>query len=269
METGFWHQPFSEDRLQYLMQNLVFTDMDGTLLDHHTYSYDPAKPMLAHLRQANIPLILATSKTRSEVLIWQEKLGIDSPFIVENGAGVFVREEGEVRPIGNYLDYGAIRGLFAPWREQYGVRGFGDMDVGEVVELTGLEGSSAKLAMRRDFSEPFICQRELSVAFLEEASDAGLKVLKGGRFYHLLDERADKGSALMLLKNHYADRYGSIQTFALGDSPNDFSMLEVADKAILIPHPDGTHEPCVISGLIRASAPGPEGWNAALKKLLG
>ena len=29
-----------------MTKTLVFTDMDGTLLDHHTYSFDAAKPAL-------------------------------------------------------------------------------------------------------------------------------------------------------------------------------------------------------------------------------
>jgi len=46
---------------------IVFTDLDGTLLDHHDYSYAAALPALQLLAQSNTPLIFNTSKTASEV----------------------------------------------------------------------------------------------------------------------------------------------------------------------------------------------------------
>lgn len=36
---------------------LIFTDLDGTLLDSHTYDWQPAAPWLYRLRERNIPLI--------------------------------------------------------------------------------------------------------------------------------------------------------------------------------------------------------------------
>ena len=50
-----------------LKQLLVFTDMDGTLLDHHDYSYAPALNMLDILKGRHIPVIPTTSKTKAEL----------------------------------------------------------------------------------------------------------------------------------------------------------------------------------------------------------
>ena len=46
---------------------LVFTDLDGSLLDHHSYSYRDALPQLHVLDRADIPVIPASSKTRAEI----------------------------------------------------------------------------------------------------------------------------------------------------------------------------------------------------------
>ena len=46
---------------------IVFTDLDGTLLDHDDYSFEAARPALAKLETLNIPVILTTSKTATEV----------------------------------------------------------------------------------------------------------------------------------------------------------------------------------------------------------
>lgn len=34
---------------------LVFSDLDGTLLDSHSYDWQPAAPWLSRLHEANIP----------------------------------------------------------------------------------------------------------------------------------------------------------------------------------------------------------------------
>jgi predicted mannosyl-3-phosphoglycerate phosphatase (HAD superfamily) len=48
---------------------LIFTDLDGSLLDHHTYSFAPAANYLDRLETQGIPVIPITSKTRAEVLV--------------------------------------------------------------------------------------------------------------------------------------------------------------------------------------------------------
>ena len=69
---------------------VVFSDLDGSLLDHHNYSYAPAQPGIRRLQEQDIPLVLATSKTRDEVLVFVNELGLDTPFIIENGGGILV-----------------------------------------------------------------------------------------------------------------------------------------------------------------------------------
>jgi predicted mannosyl-3-phosphoglycerate phosphatase (HAD superfamily) len=65
--------------------DVVFSDMDGTLLEHSTYSFAEAQPALDLLKSRGIPLDVCTSKTRSEVEFWRRLLGNKHPFIVENG----------------------------------------------------------------------------------------------------------------------------------------------------------------------------------------
>ena len=69
---------------------LVFSDLDGSLLDHYTYSFLEALPTVNLLEQLNIPLVLASSKTRAEIIELRSALGNRHPFIVENGAAVFI-----------------------------------------------------------------------------------------------------------------------------------------------------------------------------------
>jgi HAD superfamily hydrolase (TIGR01484 family) len=66
---------------------VVFSDLDGTLLDHETYSFDAARPGLDALKSRGIPLILASSKTRAEMQDLAPQLGA-AGLIFENGGGL-------------------------------------------------------------------------------------------------------------------------------------------------------------------------------------
>ena len=88
-------------------QRLIFTDLDGSLLDHNTYSHKPAVSLLETLNQVGIPVILTSSKTLAEIVPLREMISNSHPFIVENGAGIYV-------PM-NYFSY-----LPSSWRENEG-----------------------------------------------------------------------------------------------------------------------------------------------------
>jgi len=60
------------------------------LLDHSTYSFAPAKKALRLLKKYEIPLVVCTSKTRSEIEFWRKEIGNTDPFISENGGGIFI-----------------------------------------------------------------------------------------------------------------------------------------------------------------------------------
>ena len=71
-----------------MMSLVVFSDLDGTLLDHYTYSFEDARPALGRLRAAGVPLVLCTSKTRAEIAPLRDALRNTHPFISENGGAV-------------------------------------------------------------------------------------------------------------------------------------------------------------------------------------
>ena len=75
------------------IEQIIFTDLDGTLLNHHDYSFEEAREAIEYIKKSSIPLIIVTSKTFSEVRVLQEKLGITCPFIVENGSAVYTNKE--------------------------------------------------------------------------------------------------------------------------------------------------------------------------------
>jgi len=260
---------------------IVFTDLDGTLLNHGDYSFEPALEALELIKLASIPLILTTSKTFSEVVKLQNKLGIKEPFIVENGAGIFIPREcvlaktlpykedwTEVSDAHSYIE---LRLFFTNMQRQYPIRGFADMKAEEVIELTGLDKECTLDAIKRDFTEPFIIEDSSLIPSLREKANAeGLDIVQGGRFFHLISLHQDKAKAMLHLTHLYDEFYNEEHsTIALGDSANDFTMLHAADIGVLIPLYAGSFSKIDNPQKIKkAKFAGPKGWNEAIKELL-
>ncbi|WP_419835079.1 HAD-IIB family hydrolase [Endozoicomonas atrinae] len=259
---------------------LVFTDLDGSLLDHDNYSWAVAQPALKLLYEREIPVIFNTSKTLAEAVVIQREMGFEQPFITENGmvttipAGCF-RDSCETEPTHFFhgQPYRSIRRVLSNIRRQYGFRfkGFGDLTEKQVAEVTGLSIGEASKAMARKASEPLVWLDSHSALpeFVELLESEGLHLTRGGRFYHV-SGKGNKGLALHALLKKYRQEYpeDSFTTCALGDGMNDLPMLEAVDYPVLIRSehglaPDVSH----IVEVVETSGVGPEGWNQAILDL--
>jgi mannosyl-3-phosphoglycerate phosphatase family protein len=281
--------PDNEGKTAVRGQIVLFSDLDGTLLDARDYTFGPALPALERVRQKAIPLIFCTSKTAAEIELWQSRLDIHDPYILESGGGIFVPDScfspGEIRtvwPDARSIDGGTLLVLGTPYvalrealcelrSEGFEVRGLGDMDAEEVSGLTGLTLEQAHLAKQRHFDEPFVFDRDSDPAELERLRSAirrrGFR-WSMGRLHHITGDN-DKGKAVDVVKKLYQRKFGSIFTVALGDTPLDFPMLKSVDYSVLVRQPEGGYAACTeIPGLYRAAGIGPEGWNEAILHLI-
>lgn len=258
---------------------LVFTDLDGTLLNHDDYDFADALQAIDYLNSRHIPIIISTSKTFSEVIKLQKKLNIRHPFVVENGAGIFIPSDCILADSMIYKDewikvshahsYIELRLFFTKMKRNYPIRGFGDMSVEEVSSLTCLEMTAAEDAMKRDFTEPFLLEdSSLFAALKSEANFEGFDIVEGGRFYHLISMNQDKASAMLQL-THLYDEFHNIlhKKIALGDSANDFTMIQQADIGVLIPKDNGTYASIGTKDIKKAKHSGPKGWNEAILEI--
>lgn len=248
---------------------LVFSDLDGTLLDHESYQWKAATEALRALRDIGAGLVLASSKTAPEISQLRAQIGFeDWPAIVENGAGVLPAHTQSVSDLDRYADLRAqIDRVPGPLREKF--RGFGDMGVDALVSHTGLPESQAKLAKTRAFSEPGLwsgTQDELE-SFLAVLSEAGIIGQRGGRFV-TLSFGGNKADRVTELTKMYSPRY----TVALGDAPNDIKMLESTDFGVVVANPHSRPLPRLNGAekdrIIRTKAAGPQGWNEAVLALI-
>ncbi|MDO6459171.1 HAD-IIB family hydrolase [Granulosicoccaceae sp. 1_MG-2023] len=256
---------------------IVLTDLDGTLLDHHSYSFAAAEPALNRLRRAGVPLVIVTSKTRAEVARLADRLESPHPYVLENGALIAL-------PPGYFGEDGGALIRLSPAYEElcawaarirrekgYRFRGFADMDAAAVAAATGLSEEDAALAKARDGSEPFIWEDtpEALQAFSADVEARGWRLMQGGRFYHLLG-RTDKAYAAEQLLSHYRELPGEpLRSIALGDSPNDLPLLQIADIAVVIRRHDGSWMDAQVNGRkIQTEGIGPVGWNEAVGSIL-
>ena len=252
-------------------QLIIFTDLDGALLDQHSYSFDAANRALTAIKQRGYPLILVSSKTLDELQQLQQQLDITSPLVCENGAAIYWRQDGEL-----------CKQLFGTPRQQllqeihrlrqdygYQFRGFADCSLEEISALTGLNNDDARRAAHRAFTEPLLWDdtEQRYLQFTEQLAAKELCIQQGVRFRTVMGNY-DKGGALNEVKKIMGlDR--SVVTIALGDSPNDQAMLNNADVAVVIP--SSHSKDIVITNpiqIIYAEKPGPCGWQQAMDQIL-
>ena len=256
---------------------IVLTDLGGTLLDHHSYSFAAAEPALQRLKALGVPVVIVTSKTRAEVARLADRLESPHPYVLENGALVSVPEgyfgDNASDLIRLSPSYDELCGWLADQRTKngYRLRGFSDLDAAGVAEVTGLSLADAALAKARDGSEPFLWDDspEALAALTQAIEDKGWRLMQGGRFYHLLGQ-TDKAFAAEHVLSHYRRVMGDVfTTVALGDSPNDLPLLKMADKAVVIRRHDGSWMRADVPGdKIQTDGIGPVGWNEAVGSIL-
>jgi mannosyl-3-phosphoglycerate phosphatase len=266
-----------------MSQIIVFTDLDGTLADFHTYSYEQALPALDALKKNDIPLIVCSSKTRAEIENFRLRLDNTHPFISENGGAIFIpleyfdfeipstRKDFTYWIIEFGTPYHKIRGTLQKIQAEYPdlVRGFGDISAQEVANLCEIPSEEGFLAKEREYDEPFLLKDKTKLdKFQEIAKEDHLQIIQGGRFFHLIGEN-DKGKAVSYLTDISRRKYDDIKTIGLGDSLNDLPMLQVVDYPVLVKKPDGNHDPDItLDNLIRSPGKGPVGWNFSVLEIL-
>ncbi len=269
-----------------LEQYLVFTDLDGTLLDHHSYSFEPAVAMLTKLKQAKIPVIPTTSKTFAELLQIRQNAELTGPFIVENGAAVFIPEHYFSEQPAQTQSYQGfwVKSFCEPrqyWLSllaQYAAdfssayKGFSQMTTEELSDATNLPLTDAHLANTRLYSEPlqWLGSEKQKQQFSQQMTSAGANVLQGGRFVHI-SGKCNKGLAMQWLTNVFAQQQvnQAVTNIALGDSFNDNDMLEIADIAVQIKSPK--HDYPLLTrtdNLWQSKQHGPKGWSECLQQIL-
>ncbi|MDO6737875.1 mannosyl-3-phosphoglycerate phosphatase [Wenyingzhuangia sp. 2_MG-2023] len=262
------------------MKKIVFTDLDGTFLNHDNYSFAESKEALQKLFDQKIPLVFTTSKTKIEVELLQKQVGIKEPFIVENGAALFIPKNYQgldfsfLDEIEDYwvfqlgISYKLVVDFYNTYKDEFGMFGFSEMTVEDAAEHTGLPLKDAKRSKERGFTEPFLLNDASRYEELQKlALSNGINITKGGRFYHLIGNNQDKGKAvakcIKLFENSFHTKLTSI---GLGDGQNDIPLLENVDIPIAIKNHQGEYISLTNNLLQKSTYKGAKGWNEMILK---
>ena len=252
----------------------IVTDLDGTLMDHN-YDIEPAIKTLKRIIKEGIALIPCTSKTAAEVEIFRSRLGLNSPYIVENGGAIYGINK-ELYGISEYAlgkTHAELKPLLIKLSKEIGTKlfAFEDLTKTQIKKLTGLKEDEIELAIKRLWSVPFLTPSKNELKQLHKISLIhGLDIVQGNRMSHLIDKRSGKGKAIHKLK--VIMNNPNIKVIGLGDSPNDRSLLEMADISIVVPSPKGPNN-CFIKEIksgkfLLAPAPNAKGWSQSVEMIL-
>lgn len=252
---------------------VIFSDLDGTILDEHTYSFHNANIGLSALQNNFIPLILVSSKTFYEMIPIHESLGLSTPFIFENGGGIGFQSGSsmEYSLIGNDSRRISQSIVNAADCINKPIAYLHEMGIPEIIKLTGLDYQGASLSKKRMTSFPFIFKDDYvmnndELQFINESlRSSNLRITRGQRFFHIHDLTINKGIAIehliYCINNNYS--YDSFVTAGIGDSQQDFPMLEITNYSILV-----RKIPCDIPHIQYSMKAGPSGFTETILSLL-
>jgi mannosyl-3-phosphoglycerate phosphatase family protein len=269
-------------------RHLIFSALEGALLDRHTGSFAAAEEALSELDRRRIPLVLVTSRTRHEIEPLRRKLGHGHPFITENGGGIFFPDGyfnvkiPDAKRTGRYL----CVALGRPYEEvcaaldevadecDVGVTGFHHMSTREIAENAGLRPREADLARSREFDEPFFFTSadERSVTrFVAAAKERGFDTRPGQTFWHF-SSGCDTTRAVRLVTKLFRDAMRiKLRTAGIVPAAEDLSWVRNVDHVVLLAGSEtdsgrpGTNEG---KNQIPENASGPTGWNASILNII-
>ena len=238
-----------------MIAKCLFTDLDGTLLDHASYQPGPAAAALDRLLAAGVAVFFCSAKTRVEQQAIADELSVEVGMIVENGAAVY-GADGAVTRFG--IAYEEVRTALHEAAVEAGaeVRGYGDMETAEVMRLTGLDEQRAEWARTREFTESFVLDHGDPVTLRKSMSARGLRMQRGSRFWTAQGNH-NKGLAVRWIMQQY---HTPVESYAIGDYDNDLEMLAAVDTPMVVQQPDGSWRHIPVPDLVFLDAIGPAGW---------
>ena len=251
----------------------IVSDVDGTLMDHF-YDLTPAKETIVWLQDLGIPIILCTSKTKSEVKIIRNDLNLKDPYIVENGGAIYGEysdgKEWEIILGESYTRLEEILNNLSK-KINFKLRPLNALSDDEATNLTGLEGESLNLMRDRHWSMPFLNPPDTFDEELKSLCEIyDVDIFRGNRMSHLLSKNSNKGKAIKKLLNKSKDL--NVLVIGLGDSPNDLPLLINSSLKIVISGTKGPNKELLSklrgTEFVISEKPHGYGWKDEVLKLI-
>jgi mannosyl-3-phosphoglycerate phosphatase len=245
----------------------VFTAMDGTLLDAHTFEAGASRAMIHRLHEAAVPIIPMSVMTLEEIAPIAADLGLREAMVIEAGGAIARWRDGqwEVEPCGPPAE--TFLGVVTDIEDRSGANllVYSAMEEAAAARVSGRSGEMLQASTHRCYSEPFVIEKGDLESITRAAAEIGFSVRRGRRFFHLC-RSCDEGEAFTRLR----EELQCDVAIGIGGSVVDAEFLTRADIAIIVPGPDGTPDPELLARVPDARvapAPGPDGWAAAVDEV--
>ena len=254
---------------------VIFTDLDGSLLHRDTFQFDSIKDYIKSLVNQGVIIIPNSSKTEKEIEKFNEELGINLPYISENGSSIhglnlitsnfpdkliLSREKEELLKIFENKVPEKLKEKFFQ---------ISKMSKKEQENILGQKGVKLKDALDRKYTLPFLFTGEKNEKnrLLKILNANSLTLQEGGRVSNLCDN-VNKVKSMNKVIRILKKTKDKIKTIAVGDNYNDLDMLKNCDVPCLVFNDQFKLDQINIDNLIFSNKPSPEGWADVIKKAL-
>ena len=254
-------------------QIIIFTDLDGSLLNKDTFMFDEIEDYFRELISKGIKIIPNSSKTKAELSDLNKQYNLDLSFIAENGSSIYgLNLIHKNLPERISLSRSADQ-IYEIYNENVSsdlkkkITFIMKLKSKEQNEIFGLPLNKMMLAIKRDHSIPiqFNGTEIEKNEFVKIINDSGLTVQTGGRVMNICDNvnKSEAMSKTIELINKEIDN--ELITIGVGDNQNDIDMLKKSDYACLVKNNSFDSSLVNIDNLIKSTEPSPKGWADVIK----
>ena len=255
---------------------IIFTDLDGTLLDRDTFKFDKIQGYLKDLISKDICIIPNSSKTHQEIKIFNKELDENLSYVVENGAAIYnlnlinsslpekislSRENDEILKVFENKISNKFRSK---------CKFIKNLGMNKQMTVLGLPKEKIKASLNREYSIPLLFEGSKfdKIELFKSVNDVGLSLMEGGRVINLCDKVSKAQAMKNVIKVFKKVIKEKLLTIGVGDNYNDLDMLKNSDIPCLVFNDKFTLERININNCLVSKKPAPEGWEEVVKLAL-
>jgi len=252
---------------------LIFTDLDGTLLDRDTFKFDKIFNYIKELISKDISIIPTSSKTKKEIESFNKELDENLPFVTENGAAIYnlnlinaslpekitlSREISEISEIFEKKISSKLRSKCKFLKK---------LNLDKQSKILGLSKKRIGYAINREYTMPLLFEgtKTEKINLFKSIQNAGLSLQEGGRVINLCDKISKALAMKKVVKVFKKISKDELVTIGVGDNFNDLEMLKNSDIPCLVFNDKFTLEKININDCLVSKKPAPEGWEEVVK----
>jgi mannosyl-3-phosphoglycerate phosphatase family protein len=229
---------------------IVFSDVDGVLLHPSSQSLARAAAAFARLTDESVSVVLCSLKTRAELEVLQQQLGLRQPFIAEAGSAVFTPSgyfpppPKPARTVAGYdvIEFGRPYDEVVKKLQQAAVRarveiaGVAEMSVEAVARCCSLTAFDARLMKLRDYVELFTYRGDAlhGRGTLARALDSMRLACSCRGSFDAVGAFVHPGAAVAALKTLYARRHERVITIGMADGFASSGHLDGMNAKVIV-----------------------------------